>query len=223
MNQTPNDPTPPPANPPIISREDAEKVRKKNLANIIQKANAGLSLKPSEMKLIEQAATAGDSPAMRKAKNFTDLAAALGVTTKTIYAWKKKYPGQEPQPSSNRTHDVLEWIAFMRARGLNPDTSETEEESGERQGLENQKLRWQIERMQFKMAVERGEYVLRSAVFDGLVKVFSAVATEMDALELISPQIAGLPIPETTKRIREEVRSFKQHLTEGSWKKYFRL
>ncbi len=101
--------------PVDIEPEMAEKLLDADFRNVIAKIKAGKTLTVAERARV-QARAAGCTDSTAYAKTVVELAALLGVTRRTITAWRK-LPGA-PAPTAAGAHPVAEWREFVRVRGL---------------------------------------------------------------------------------------------------------
>lgn len=138
----------------VISREVADKILDADFANIVQKVKDGKTLSSTERARV-QARAAGSTETLSVAKTVVELAAALGVTRRTISAWRK-LPGA-PQPAANGSHSVTAWRDFVRDNSLK---GSGEISGGQVEALKARKLLAEVEERELKVAVKKGEYVL---------------------------------------------------------------
>ncbi|MDP0501844.1 MAG: hypothetical protein Q7P63_17255 [Verrucomicrobiota bacterium JB022] len=135
-----------------LTPEDAEKLVKADVHNILKKVKAGKTLTPSELQRIRSVAGETDA-SVTKAKNLTQLASLLGVTRQTLYAWKKMEGA--PVPAANGEHDVIAWREFAKARDLkNSDDAPASSEA-----LKARKLLAEVEQRELKTAIMKGDYI----------------------------------------------------------------
>lgn len=85
------------------------------------------------------------------AANKVELAQILGVSRQTIHNWRD-LPGC-PDKRSNGSYFVEDWRAFAESIG-----TELGETPTDKRALENRRLEIQCRRMEWKFAVERGEF-----------------------------------------------------------------
>jgi DNA-binding XRE family transcriptional regulator len=133
----------------------ASRVLDANWKNVVKKVGAGRTLNATELAVIRTRA-AGSQDSVTQAKDLTELARVLGVSRQTIYSWKKRKDA--PHPSANGTHDVVAWREFIRVHdlkaGLSPDA----------EVLKARKLLAEIEDRELKVALKKGQYVLKAEV-----------------------------------------------------------
>jgi hypothetical protein len=104
-----------------LSPEDLDKLRVKQVANIIRKLNAGKTLTAREEALLAQARTGGSATAPSAfAQTWDDLAQRLGVSRKSLQNWRERPDliGLLPRPRADGRHDVTAWAKAMVDHGL---------------------------------------------------------------------------------------------------------
>ena len=139
--------------PGTISQEAADKIMSADFANIVQKVKSGKPLSTAERARV-QAQAAGSTETLAVANTVVELAAALGVTRRTINNWRK-IPGA-PEPASNGSHNVSAWRDFVRANSLKGG----EDSVGARtDALKARKLLAEVEERELRVAVKKGEYL----------------------------------------------------------------
>ncbi len=139
--------------PGTISQEAADKILSADFANIVQKVKSGKPLSTAERARV-QAQAAGSTETLAVANTVVELAAALGVTRRTINNWRK-IPGA-PEPASNGSHNVSAWRDFVRANSLKGG----EDSVGARtDALKARKLLAEVEERELRVAVKKGEYL----------------------------------------------------------------
>jgi hypothetical protein len=117
---------------------------------LAKKVAAGKPLTPGELETV-RATAEGTTPGPQWAKSKVELAAALGVTRRSIHAWLK-IPGN-PGARSNGNYSVQEWRDWAMAHGRGHD--ESPDLAGAR--LRGELLKnW---RADFKNRELRGEYL----------------------------------------------------------------
>jgi len=104
----------------MLSPEDAEKLRLKNIANIIRKANAGKTLTAHERALIEAEASghSGGSSGSGFASTWDELADRLQISRKGLQKVRARYPDDQPKDKADGRHDVAAWQAFFRTHNI---------------------------------------------------------------------------------------------------------
>ena len=148
-----------------INSEQYSRIRKANVANILKKLKEGKTLSRDDWSQIEDYKAKADKPIedvteiKKTAKSWVELAEVLGVARQTVDVWKKK-PGS-PKPRSNGTHDVLKWVAFIKAEGL---AAKGQSETPDEAELRLRKLFAEVEDRELKVLVRKGQFVPIDAV-----------------------------------------------------------
>lgn len=101
-----------------LTHEDAEKIRLKNIANIIRKANAGKTLTNAERALIDSEA-AGAQPGAPFASTWDALAQRLGISRRGLQKVRERFTGQLPPDRADGRHDVAAWSRFFAEHHIN--------------------------------------------------------------------------------------------------------
>lgn len=104
-----------------LTQEDAEKLKSKELANVIRKLHEGKTLTAAERSLLAQAQVGSDATVTSGyAQTWDDLAQRLGVTRRAIQDWRNdpRYAPDEPKPRADGRHNVTAWAEFMLRYGL---------------------------------------------------------------------------------------------------------
>ena len=139
--------------PGTISQEAADKILSADFANIVQKVKSGKPLSSAERARV-QAQAAGSTETLAVANTIVELAAALGVTRRTINNWRK-IPGA-PEPASNGSHNVSAWRDFVRANSLKGGDDSV---GARTDALKARKLLAEVEERELRVAVKKGEYL----------------------------------------------------------------
>ena len=139
--------------PGTISQEAADKILSADFANIVQKVKSGKPLSSAERARV-QAPAAGSTETLAVANTIVELAAALGVTRRTINNWRK-IPGA-PEPASNGSHNVSAWRDFVRANSLKGGDDSV---GARTDALKARKLLAEVEERELRVAVKKGEYL----------------------------------------------------------------
>lgn len=152
--------------------------------------------------------------APRWASNVSTLAAAIGVERQTIYNWQKREGC--PTPRANGTYLISEWVEFGKtistAEALRPQA---------KADLENRKLKAQAESLEFKLAVEKGEYTPNEVIADEIRRLVHETLTVLrDELDTkMSPAIRAKTRPALDRalaRLHKGSEGSIQKLTKGT-------
>tara|TARA_S200002703_G_scaffold146153_1_gene140993 strand:+ start:244 stop:753 length:510 start_codon:yes stop_codon:yes gene_type:complete len=116
-------------------------------------------------------------PAIRKAKNYSELAKALGVSERTLFnirkdpTVKKEIPKQE-----SSLHIVSKWVAFLERYergGFQPNAKEK---------LRDRLLEIDVERKQHELDERRGKYVDRDLLAEKFQILWSELTGDIERL-----------------------------------------
>lgn len=140
------------------------------------------------------------------AKNYEELANALGVTRMQLYNWRrnKSYKGH-PKPDGMQRHSISAWKAFVAKHGL----GEKPEEVPERITLENEERRLRIEQRRLKVEKEAGVLIPRAVVAvkwaDNINRFVASVRRAME--NEIPPMLPLSPVEqmEAKRKISEKL------------------
>lgn len=136
-----------------ISQSTADIILDADFKNIVQKVKDGKTLTNSERARV-QARAAGSSEELAYAHTVVELAAALGVTRRTLSTWRKM--DGAPKPAANGTHDIAAWRDFVNTHGLKGAVDGSERNVD---ALKARKLLAEVEERELKVAVKKGEFV----------------------------------------------------------------
>lgn len=192
-----------------ISPDQAKKIFEADLANILKKVQAGKSLTTQERAIIQMSSGDEKISVPPYAKNKTQLAKILGISRQALDVWWKM--PEAPKPLSNHEHDVAQWQRFVQTRSLKGSSQP------EKEGLALRILKAQAAKLERQEKIAEGHYLPKTAILSSLVKIFAAIRMDIESIELIAPQLAGLSTHEIAKRLRESLREALQHLSESKW------
>ena len=188
---------------PSLDPEVAGKILDADFQNIVKKVAAGKPLTVAERARIESRA-AGSSETLAYANTLVELAAALGVSRRTLTTWQKM--DGAPKALSNGLWPVADWREFVRLRGLNAGRVPV----GNEEALKARKLLAEVEERELRIAVKKGEYVALTKVREewiGLVAQATAILRAKFENEL-PPVLSGLDatgIQQECRRAIDEV------------------
>jgi hypothetical protein len=188
---------------PSLDPEVAGKILDADFQNIVKKVAAGKPLTVAERARIESRA-AGSSETLAYANTLVELAAALGVSRRTLSTWQKMEGA--PKALSNGLWPVADWREFIRIRGLNAGRVPV----GNEEALKARKLLAEVEERELRIAVKKGEYVALTKVREewiGLVAQATAILRAKFENEL-PPVLSGLDatgIQQECRRAIDEV------------------
>lgn len=136
----------------------AQKLLQHDTANLVRRVQQGQPLTPPERSMLQDMAAAPaslpSSPAL--VGSYVELAAALGVTRRTIQTWRKR--SDAPRPTAAGFHEVEAWLEFMRKARLagqcNPEEAE----------LRLRRLLAETQEREMRLQARRALYVSRAEV-----------------------------------------------------------
>jgi len=122
----------------LLTSEDAAKVLRKNLENVVRKVAAGKVLSRAEQDLLEGIIDSqGDGTRTKKIRSWTALAKELGITRKSVWELRDKHGGPE-------SYDLTTWKEFLERRASeSPHWQNEDNQSSEVRDLRTKLLRAQ--------------------------------------------------------------------------------
>ncbi len=159
----------------ILSPEDLDKLRRRQIANIIKKQNDGKTLTAREERTLAEAA---ETNADNFARTYEELASKLGVTRQTIWNVQKKFPHSYPRPGSDGRHDVSQWFAFFDQH----DIAKRQQCNEGDEDLKNKLLREQIRKLQLANDALEERLVPIDEIFAAIRPTLAAFRTALDNL-----------------------------------------
>jgi hypothetical protein len=185
----------------LLSKDQARKLLRRDVSNLVKKVASGKLLSATERALVQSAADGSDLAAVKTwASDQVGLAEAPGGTRKAISRWRKE---GAPDPKADGRWSVTEWKAWMATNGKSPTTTAEEDKQPPRQQLEAKRLLLMNEKLEIEIGVLRGEFTKNGDIerhIRDLVTEARKVGESMPAS--LAPQVAGLPVPELEKRLR---------------------
>lgn len=169
----------------LLTSEDAAKVLRKNLENVVRKAAAGKVLNRAEQDLLEGIIdTQGDGSRPKKIKSWTALAKELGIARKTVWELRDKHKGPE-------TFDLSQWKEFLERRASeNPHWQNEENQSDEVRELRTKLLRAQAGKEEVTRKLKELEFAKAQA---GLVPMADAKAAIKKTLQPLRSLLDAYP------------------------------
>jgi hypothetical protein len=183
-----------------LSPDVAGKILDADFQNVVRKVAAGKPLTVAERARIE-ARAAGSSETLAYANTLVDLAAALGVSRRTLTNWQKMEGA--PKALSNGLWPVADWREFVRIRGLSAGRVPV----GHEEALKARKLLAEVEERELRIAVKKGEYVALTKVreeWTGLVAQATSILRAKFESEL-PPVLSGLDATGIQKECRRAI------------------
>jgi len=149
----------------------AQKVLDADLANMAKRVNEGKNLTANQRAHFMQATGQMPLPATGLAKNKVELAAILGIARQTIYKWEKL--DDAPKPNADGTHNIADWLAFIKLRNLKG----AEEEGG--MDLRDRKMLGQCLKIEAELEILKGNWIPKEMVKRFMEDVFTACRSKI--------------------------------------------
>ena len=154
-----------------IDSKLAQKVLDADLANMAKRVNEGKNLTANQRAHFMQATGQMPLPETGLAKNKVELAAILGVARQTIYKWTKL--DEAPSPNQDGTHNIADWLAFVKMRHLKG----ADEEGG--MALPDRKLLGQCLKIKAELEILKGNWIPKGLVKRFMEDVFTACRSKI--------------------------------------------
>ena len=154
-----------------IDSKLAQKVLDADLANMAKRVNEGKNLTANQRAHFMQATGQMPLPKTGLAKNKVELAAILGVARQTIYKWTKL--DEAPSPNQDGTHNIADWLAFIKLRNLKG----ADEEGG--MALADRKLLGQCLKIEAELEILKGNWIPKGLVKRFMEDVFTACRSKI--------------------------------------------
>lgn len=125
-------PQPTPDGSPILTPDQAERIRQKQIANIVRKIQSGRTATARELALID---SYGGSPTDSEGdwvSSYAKVGKAVGLHRASLERIVKDYKGDPmlPRPRDNGDHHIPSWRQFIAARGIQCKSSTSVEAAG---------------------------------------------------------------------------------------------
>jgi len=187
---------------PMLTGDQLDQIKKKDIANLIGKVRQGKSLTAAERKILESAA--GTDHVERELVSITRIAELFQVSRKTIHQWRNE--GRQGVPEKVGTkEDVAAWRSWFAA---NPSAGHYDgKPRRDRETLLCEKLEVEIDIKKIELEVESGKFVSQeSQRADGqkLGLVLQGMLLKMAGD--LTPVLAGRPAGEVKKAIDKYAR-----------------
>jgi predicted DNA-binding transcriptional regulator AlpA len=187
---------------PMLTGDQLDQIKKKDIANLVGKVRQGKSLTAAERKILESAA--GMDHVERELVSITRIAELFQVSRKTIYQWRNE--GRQGVPEKVGTkEDVAAWRSWFAA---NPSAGHHDgKPRRDRETLLCEKLEVEIDIKKIELEVESGKFVSQeSQRADGqkLGLVLQGMLLKMAGD--LTPILAGRPAGEVKKAIDKYAR-----------------
>lgn len=203
----------------IVTPAQADTVLEVNRANAIkqaiEKVKSRKTLTKAEVDLLQSIAYSpgqkGDL-SITEAKTVVELAAALGVSRRTITNWRKMDGAPEAHP--NGSHDVVAWRKFMHEKHLDGS------DPGDEEGLKIRKLLVEIQEREFRLEVRKGEYIRKDIVREAWLsrcgRVVNLLRSKFE--KELPPVLSGKDAPSIQEALAEAIDEVLTALHDGEGK-----
>jgi predicted DNA-binding transcriptional regulator AlpA len=187
---------------PMLTGDQLNQIKKKDIANLIGKVRQGKSLTAAERKILESAA--GVEPIDREIVSITRLAELFQISRKTIYQWRNE--GRQGIPEKVGTkEDAAAWRSWFAA---NPSAGHYDgKPRRDRETLLCEKLEVEIDIKKIELEVESGKFVSQeSQRADGQKLGLVLQGMMLKMASDLTPVLAGRPAGEVKKAIAKYAR-----------------
>jgi hypothetical protein len=173
---------------PMLSGDQLDQIKKKDVANLIRKVKDGKTLTVAERKILENAA--GAEHVERELVSITRLSELFQISRKTIYQWRLEERAGIPAKVGTK-EDLAAWRAWFNA---NPSAGHYDgKPRRDRETLLCEKLEIEIELKRIEREQELKRLIPICDVEESMTRITSAARSEL--LKLVSdmpPMLAGL-------------------------------
>jgi len=181
-----------------LSRKQAEILLKADAASLAEQVKKKRPLSAGQRNYLQSIIDGGKASTVEYVGNVVELAAALGVSRRTVSRWKK-IDGCPVTRPDGRYH-VQSWREFRRARGLDED-SEVEEIDVGREKARNILL--QNERLIVQIAVQKRNWMPTQEVERIGGELGTAIRKVVSTLHQSAPNLVGVSVAEAEQRLKE--------------------
>ena len=102
----------------ILTPEQLEESRRKQVENLLAKQAKGKTLTAMEQRTIAAAASAHGSSAESVVSTYDALAQELGISRRGLNKVCQRFPNEFPTPKPNGQHDLQKWRDFFTAKNI---------------------------------------------------------------------------------------------------------
>jgi hypothetical protein len=193
-------PAPIPSDGSILTQEQASKLLRRDVANLVKKVTNGKPLTSTERALVQSSASGSDlTMAKAWAVDQVELGEILGITRKTVQRWRKE---GAPDAESNGRWSLAGWRAWMAQHGKKGG-DEKESAIQSRSQLEAKRLLLMNDKLEIEIGILKSEFTRNSEIehqIKSMVVECRKAGEQMPAS--LAPQLAGGTVPEIEKRLR---------------------
>ncbi len=222
--------------PVQLSAEDFEKLESKKLANIIRKLHAGKTPTAAEQAILNKARAGGDTSGPRFAKNWDELADALGVSRRQLQNWRNdpRYQADAPKCAPDGRKEIALWMAWTARHGLKSSAPLNDVDDSDHEGEEivqppklggtvadwkawGEKLKG--EKLELELEKQRENLLVANELEIPLGATLVAITSRVTQLpEILAPLVVGqLDVPDIMEIIRPETDGILAALNVGDY------
>lgn len=150
-----------------LSRDQADKILQRNLANVLGKLNAGKTLTASERALIEtEAGVSQVDTSSAFAKNWNELAGRLNISRKGLFKVRQRLADVLPEARADGRHDVAAWKRFFGVHHINASAIDAEPPGDDDELITTSEAEWRKRLLREKVEAARlaNEMARREAI-----------------------------------------------------------
>lgn len=168
----------------LLKPEDLDKVKRRQIQNILSKQAAGKTLTAREERALAEAATDTPPGVENFVRTYDELAGRLSVSRKAIQLWQKRYPDEYPHARADGRHEVAAWLKFMTDRHLaGADAAgHADDQPITVSDWKAEELKLKCEKLQLENAKVAGELVESAEVETGLSSLVAAFRQALNNL-----------------------------------------
>jgi hypothetical protein len=151
----------------ILSKQDAAKIRRALIANIIKKIQRGGTATTREQAMLKEAENEGTGPEW--VRNYTELAEVLGSHRNSFAQWKRAYD-DTPKIGANGWHSVEGWREWFKKH---PEVRSSGDLSVEVQQLEAEEMRQRVRKVRHLNDVREGQFTKNEVIAEHITRIVS--------------------------------------------------
>jgi DNA-directed RNA polymerase beta subunit len=186
--------------PENLTREQAKRILRMDLKNILEKVKNGKTLSAAERRIFEEYSDAEVSPHLETVQTLSQMADRLGVALRTVSRWKKKYP------DCPKRLVVSEWIAFREAMGGENAMKQSSEWAQRRTEADARRAEKQVEKLELEIDQIKRDLVHRNSVRSSGARLATIIRSAFARLERdLSSRLEGKTPEERRVEIRHAV------------------
>jgi hypothetical protein len=183
---------------PSLPAEQAKKLLRHDVANIVRKVAGGRPLSRSERASVEAQAAGGARRPERWARNVVELATALGVHRSSLHHWRHE-PGA-PMTASNGRHDIEAWKDWIKRTGKRVGAGALPD----RLELQRKNIALQCDKLSAQILELKRDYTPMDQVWEELRVMMREAREAGESMPTrLAPALVGLAVADVEKRLRE--------------------